>query len=211
MEGLRPMLDQRGHQDVQAGAHMEGVHCCCCRRIQAHLQSRALSLLLSIVQHLIYPSRDWILKIGSISNKSWSMAVQLHTAENEGSQQAVRLLLAQGMGIVGAAPWWAWWARRAGLWPEQGRLSQIASWRPPADWTPVCAPDIASHSPCTKQESSTLFVLYPGMLAWEGLMLCASQLQRLDAYPEALADARAEIGRVVVSGWLACSCGGGAG
>lgn len=178
------MLDQRGHQDVQAGAHMEGVHRCCCRRIQAHLQSRKLSLLLSTVQHLITPSRDQILKIGSISNKSWSMAVQLHTAENEGSKQAVRLLAAQGMGIAGDALWWAWWARRAGGWPEQARLSQIASWRPPADWTPACAPGSASHSPCAKQGSLTLFAWYTGMLAWEGLMLCASQLQRLDAHQE---------------------------
>lgn len=185
MEGLRPMLDQRGHQDVQAGAHMEGVHCCCCRRIQAHLQSRALSLLLSTVQHLVTPSRDRILNISSNSSKFWSMAVQLHCL-NEGSKQAVRLLLAQGMGIAGAAPWWAWWARRAGVWPERGRLSQIASWRPPADWTPACAPDSASHSPCAKQGSLTGSVRLPGTLeCWrEGLMLCASQLQRLDAYQE---------------------------
>lgn len=44
MEGLSPMLDERGHQDVQAGAHMEGLHRCCCRCIQAHLHSRKVSL-----------------------------------------------------------------------------------------------------------------------------------------------------------------------
>ena len=37
MEHVRPMLDESGHQDVKAGAHMEGLNCSCSCRIQTQL------------------------------------------------------------------------------------------------------------------------------------------------------------------------------
>ena len=37
MEQVRPMLDESGYQDVEAGAHMEGLNCSCSCRIQTQL------------------------------------------------------------------------------------------------------------------------------------------------------------------------------
>ena len=37
MEQVRPMLDESGHQDVKAGAHMEGLNRSCSCRVQAQL------------------------------------------------------------------------------------------------------------------------------------------------------------------------------
>lgn len=47
MEQVRPMLDECGYQDVEAGAHMEGLNCSCSCRIQTQLHDSTPPLQLA--------------------------------------------------------------------------------------------------------------------------------------------------------------------